>query len=259
MPQPALLRYPGSKWSLAPVIVEAFPPHHHYVEPFFGSGAVFFNKPPSPHEVINDASGLVTNFFRVLRDRTDDLIWALETTPWSRSEYEASTALAGDPVEDARRFAVRCWQGHASDLSKITGWRSRGAKQRAAGMSHRWNKVPVQLAEVAWRLADAEIENRDALEVVRRHRSPDCLIYADPPYLPATRTQTMYGCEMSQSEHEELLEVLLAHPGPVVLSGYVSELYDDVLAGWKQISLRAPKVEKGARRTETLWIKLLAE
>ena len=66
--QPALLRYPGAKWALGPAIAGSLPVHKQYVEPYFGSGAVFFNKAPSMHEVINDLDGRVVNFWRVLRD-----------------------------------------------------------------------------------------------------------------------------------------------------------------------------------------------
>ena len=41
----AILKYPGAKWRIADWIIEEMPAHHSYVEPFFGSGAVFFNKP----------------------------------------------------------------------------------------------------------------------------------------------------------------------------------------------------------------------
>ena len=49
-----VLRYPGSKWNIARQIVELIPEHHSYVEPYFGSGAVFFNKKPSEIETVND-------------------------------------------------------------------------------------------------------------------------------------------------------------------------------------------------------------
>ncbi|VBA46749.1 DNA adenine methylase [Mycobacterium pseudokansasii] len=254
-PSPAVLRYPGSKWSLAGAIIQHFGPHYHYVEPFFGSGAVFFSKEASQHEVINDTNGSVVNLFRALRDHTEDLCWALEATPWSRDEYVDSDILTGDPVEDARRFVVRCWQAHASDLAKKTGWKSRGVKQRAGGMSHRWQKVPDQLRVLAWRLSDAEIDHRPAIEVIKRHAGADCLIYADPPYVHSSRTQTMYGFEMTDAEHVELLETLRAHPGPVVLSAYATDLYADMLSDWATHELKPPKVEKGAARTEVLWVK----
>lgn len=251
----AALRYPGAKWSLAPAITARFPTHYHYLEPFFGSGAVYFTKPPSPHEIINDADGRVVNFFRVLRNHTDDLVWALETTPWSRDEYDQSHAITGDPVEDARRFTVRTWQAHASDHAKKTGWKTRGATQRARGMSDRWRRVPPELADLAERLKDAEIEHRPALDVIARHDTADTLIYADPPYLPSTRTQAMYAHEMAHDDHVALLAALRNHPGPVVLSGYANTLYDTQLATWERVTLTPPKVQKGAHRIEVLWIK----
>jgi DNA adenine methylase len=252
---PAVLRYPGSKWTLAGRIVAQFQPHYHYVEPFFGSGAVFFTKSRAPHEVINDTNGSVVNLFRVLRDHTEELCWALETTPWSRDEYDQSDVLTGNSVEDARRFVVRCWQAHASDLAKKTGWKNRGVRQQAGGMSHRWQKLPAQLRDLAWRLSDAEIENRDAIEVIGRYAAADCLIYADPPYPPDVRTQHMYGHEMAEEDHVLLLKVLLAHPGPVVVSGYANRLYDEALGGWDRLTMKAHKVEKAAVRTEVLWVK----
>ena len=251
----APLRYPGAKWALANTIAAHLPTHYHYIEPFFGSGAVFFTKTPSPHELINDLNGQVTNFFQVLRDNTDALLWAIETTPWSRNEYELSHQPTNNPIEAARRFATRTWQAHASDHSKQTGWRNRGPKQRAQGMSMRWRKVPSQLLGLVDRLRDAEIENRPALEVIARFSTPDTLIYADPPYLLSTRTQTLYRHEMGERDHVELLEVLNAHPGPVVLSGYSSSLYHHHLEHWRTVTLRPPKVEKGADRTEMLWVK----
>ncbi len=255
VPRTAALRYPGAKWSLATHIISHFGHHYHYIEPFFGSGAVFFTKPVSPHEILNDLSSQVVNFFRVLRDRTDDLCWALEATPWSRDEYDISGILANDALENARRFAVRAWQAHASDFAKKTGWKTRGSSQRARGMSVRWQRVPEELAQLACRLKDAEIENRPALELIRKFSTADCLIYADPPYLPSTRTQKMYDHEMSEAEHVEMLEALLAHRGPAVVSGYSNDLYAEILSDWEHVSMKPPKVEKAAVRTEMLWVK----
>jgi DNA adenine methylase len=253
--QTAALRYPGSKWSLAHEIVNLFGTHYHYVEPYFGSGAVFFSKPVSPHELINDMNSLVVNFFRVLRDQTDDLLFALEATPWSRDEYDESHILTDDAVENARRFVTRIWQAHASDLAKKTGWKNRGSKQPARGMSVRWQRVPSELAAMALRLKDAEIENRPALEVMRRFATKDTLIYADPPYLMETRTQRMYAHEMSVDDHLEMLDVLKLHPGPAVISGYENKTYDKHLRGWRKIRVKPPKVEKQADRMEILWVK----
>lgn len=82
-----LLKWPGAKWIRAEWIISHFPPHFTYVEPYFGSGAVFFTKEPSRHEVIGDIDKDVVRLFRTVREQGDDLAYALEYTPWSRSEY----------------------------------------------------------------------------------------------------------------------------------------------------------------------------
>lgn len=63
------------------------PPAHHYSEPFGGSAAVLLNREPSPVETYNDTDSEVVNFFRVLREQKDALIYAIGMTPFSREEY----------------------------------------------------------------------------------------------------------------------------------------------------------------------------
>lgn len=84
---PRILHFPGSKWSMAEWITSHMPQHKTYLEPFFGSGAVFFNKAPSPLETINDIDGDVVNLFQVIRDRPHELAGMVEWTPYSREEY----------------------------------------------------------------------------------------------------------------------------------------------------------------------------
>jgi len=78
----ALLNYPGAKWGMAEEIVALMPPHRSYLEPFFGSGAVLFNKPPSAIETVNDIDGDIVNFFTVLREQPEKLARRIELTPW---------------------------------------------------------------------------------------------------------------------------------------------------------------------------------
>ena len=58
-----------------------------------------------------------------------------------------------------------------------------------------------------------------------------------------------------QDHDDPLLDALMQHRGPAVLSGYANSLYDDTLTDWKRVVMKAPKVEKGAYRAEVIWIK----
>jgi DNA adenine methylase len=252
-PKP-VLKYPGAKWSTAPWICGFFTPHRVYLEPYFGSGATFFTKRPSKVEIINDLDGRVVNLFRVIREHPEELAAALEMTPWARDEYAASDGISGDPVEDARRFLVRCHQAVATKVNARTGWRrDRGSSSNTTRVVQ-WRNLPGRVLAAADRLKDAYVDNRPALDLIREYRAPDVLVYCDPPYVRSTRSDTYYAHEMSDEDHEELLETLLAHPGPVLLSGYACDLYDATLLkeGWLR-ETRTARAEKGRVRMEVLW------
>ena len=78
------------------------------------------------------------------------------------------------------------------------------------------------------------------------------LIYCDPPYLHQTRTSgRRYRCDYEEQDHTELLMLLKTLPCNVILSGYPSTLYDDLLEGWRSLELQV--MNQGGVRTEKLW------
>lgn len=256
IPDGPILHYPGGKWNIAPWVVLHFPPHIHYIEPFFGGGSVFFHKVPARHEVINDLSGDVVNLFRMIRERGEDLAAALAATPYARAEYELSYQPTDDPLERARRFVVRVRMAHSSKLDSGSGWRSAGIAEKYAAHPATWRTVADRVLQHIDRLRDAEIESRPALDVIQRYNTPDALIYADPPYVLSTRAGTMYQHEMTDEQHIELLDALDAHCGPVVLSGYASPIYDDRLGHWQRVQ-RLTETNKKPRQ-EVLWVNPVA-
>lgn len=252
-----ILKYPGAKWSRSKWIVDHFPEHARYLEPFAGSAAAFFSKSPVEHEVLGDTNQSLTNLFEVIRTNAEELAWMIEMTPWSEDEYEAYELAehyhgTGSALEDARRFLVRCWQAHGTKLGSTCGWRHKGIASNSS-TTRLWRKLPDRLLAVVDRLKDAEIRNRPALELIDYYHHPSYLIYADPPYVLSTRTYNLYANEMTDGEHLSLLDALDRHPGPVVLSGYSHPLYTDRLAHWEQVKMTS-LAEHGMMRTEVLWL-----
>lgn len=253
-----VLRYPGAKWKIADWIIQHFPPHQVYLEPFFGSGAVFFNKRPSRVETVNDIDGEIVNLFRVIREKPQELAFLIEMTPWARDEYYMSFERTGDPLEDARRFLVRCWQSYGTDLHRRPGWNNSKRASLRLSRNNDFLKLPQIILDIAKRLKSAQIENRDAIKLIREYNYSEVLIYADPPYIMQTRTAgKRYKNEMTTEEHEELLETLKNHKGPVVISGYSNELYDRVLRSWS-IDTMETMAMSGKKRKECIWINPIA-
>ncbi len=232
-----------------------------FIEPFFGSGAVFFEKSRAPIETINDLDGEIVNLFCVIRDRPEELAAAIAMTPYSRQEYDGAWEILkrGDidslnRMERARLTLLRYWQTYGSSGRRKSGWKNDVAGREAAYALRYWNALPDWVMDAACRLKEAQIEQLPALELIRRFRSSDVLIYADPPYLLSTRTGPQYQQEMRDNEHEDLLRTLMEHPGPVMLSCYDNPLYDSMLSGsWEKYQHPA-QAANGAHRIETLWI-----
>jgi len=257
MTAPRILHYPGSKWSMAEWIIDHMTPHQTYLEPFFGSGAVLFNKPRSPLETVNDLDGDVVNLFKVIRDRPDELARLVYWTPYSRQEYYGAYDMDGvDELERARRFLVRCWMARGARTSDRTGWRH-NIDHSGPEVVKWWNGLPEKIVMVANRLKNVQLEQQPAIQLIQRYNRPDVLIYADPPYLLDTRSGRMYAHEMTDEDHAELLDVLDAHPGPVLLSGYDNQLYNDRLRHWHRVEHKA-LAEAGRIRTEVLWLNPVA-
>jgi len=248
-----VLRWPGSKWRLAQWIIDQMPEHVHYLEPFFGSGAVFFCKQPSRCETLNDLDGRVVNFFRVMRDRPEELAELINLTPWARDEYYASDDTTDDVLEKARRFIVRCYQAFGATTAAKTGWAHKGPANAAGSKIGKWNKLPGLVIDYAKRLKQAQFENKPAIKLIAEYAYPDVLIYADPPYPRGLRVALYAQDGMTDADHAELLEVLDAHPGPVILSGYACPLYDDRLRHWTRLTHDAT-AERGKKRTEVLFM-----
>ena len=244
--------YPGGKVRISSWVTSFFPRHRIYVEPFGGAAGVLLNKTPSPLEVYNDLNSDLVNFFRVLRDKEKaaELIRRLKLTPYAREEYYSCYPMPeGDDIERARALIVRADMGigiQGAISSRPMGFAAETKKVRKKA------KVFVNRVENMWEIAErfrsVVIECRDALELIPRYDTPDTLWYMDPPY--NCRYSFRYPATIDQ---EAMLGVFKKVSGYVVLSGYMSELYADELAGW-HIETRTDQNFGHKDKEECLWL-----
>jgi DNA adenine methylase len=256
-PARPVMRYYGSKWTLAPWIISHFPQHRVYVEPFAGAASVLMQKGRSEIEIINDLNAEVVNIFKVLRNESQarELKRLIDLTPYSRIEYEASRETTDDPVEAARRAIIRSYFGHGSAAFYLACGFKSNDNTSGNHNAHGWVKYSEAMPVIINRMKGVVVECRPAVEVIKQQDSLNTLFYVDPPYVQeAWVTQQVYEHEMTDTQHEELARVLRGAVGMVVLSGYGCELYDQVLyADWHRYERDAGK------RTEVLWLNASAQ
>jgi len=267
-PTVAPLAWYGGKSRLAARIADLLPPHRTYVEPFGGAAAVLFTKTPATLEVYNDVdSGLVT-FFRVLRDRPDELARALRLTPYSREEFTDCVRTweqVEDDVERARRWYVRCRQAFAASSATVGWGYERTGATRGGTRSGSFATSVQSLERFAERFRRVQVEHLDWREVLQRYDGPAACFYLDPPYHPETRGRDRHCCyahELETTDHDDLVATAVALHGSVLVSGYDHESYrplDD--AGFErvrfQLQTTASRMVTGrGARTEIIWRRL---
>ncbi len=257
-----LMRYHGGKARVSKKIIEHFPPHRVYVEPFGGAAGVLLNKPPLKFEVYNDINEEIVNLFRILRDaeRVEELKRLCELTPYSRAEFNAVFEVndRGSDIERARKMLFRSWTGFsgAGAAGGKTGM-SVSTAENGANVVRRWRNFPKRLILFIERLREVIIENDDSLSVMKRYDGPDTLFYVDPPYTLGQRiSKNTYAFEMSDDDHVRLCETLLELEGKVILSGCDNPIYNKMLSRWRKVPLdMMHSAHSGSvSRREWLWV-----
>jgi DNA adenine methylase len=224
-----VLRYPGGKYKMAKWIISHFPAHDFYIEPYCGASSVLMRKPRVRGEIINDLNGDVVNVFRVLRE----------------------------PIERARRTILRSFASIGSDgvSRRNSGFRGLKNNETNVTAAQEWSRYPNAIQSFVTRLQNVLIEQRPALHVLKLYDRKESLFYVDPPYLMSTRSKSsvLYADEMTEEDHIELANALHNVKGTVVLSGYNSELYDDLYSDWNK-RMKSATAQNGKARVECLWL-----
>jgi len=182
-----ILRRLGNKKKIAKEIQKYFPEHKIYIEPFFGAGGMFFNKPKAKYNIVNDLDSDVFNLFQVVMNQKEELEKAFYMMPihsdlldyWKENQET-------DPIKKALRFLL---------LSNFTYL---GKQDTLAMMRSNSKKLVLDLlADTNFILGDVVFSNFDFKHffksiVVESKKRPNyqksIFIYADSPYLNTVDT-----------------------------------------------------------------------
>lgn len=207
----------GGKFYIAKLIIPYFPPHQCYVEPFCGSAQMFFQKTPSPNEVLNDINGELINFFRVLKSDPEWFTYRASHTPASRQlflEYLHDKELLFCPERAWRFFYLNTLSYSGCDVGTDKKPRCAASALRGrAGVLR--NKVD-NICAFSERLRDAYIENLPYADCIERYDHESTFFYVDPPYMGYEKA---YGNGVFEPDDFERLASTLSNiAGKFILS-----------------------------------------
>ncbi|MBM3970823.1 MAG: DNA adenine methylase [Planctomycetes bacterium] len=257
----------GGKYYLArrivPILLGVREKISEYLEPCAFGASVFLAMPRVQREILGDINPDVAALWSVLSDERSaaDLVRHLSGVSYTRSEFEEAKRDAGEITQLGRaaRFLIRC-RFSRGGLGTSFAWseRTRGGRP---GDENAWETFRQQeLPRIIARARGVEVTNDSCWWTVWQSREKiHRLIYADPPYMPQTRSaRTAYGPnEMTLHHHFWLVAALRAHSGPAAISGYRCDEYDRWLKDWRRFDFDMPnnagQTKRKQRRTESLW------
>jgi DNA adenine methylase len=210
--------YLGGKRKLARLVIACLAaiPHTTYVEPFVGMGGIFLRRPfRVGSEVINDISGDVAVFYRILQHHYQAFMDILRWQITSREQFERLVGTAPETLTDLHRAARFLYLQRVAYGGKVIG-RNFGVAMDGRGGRFNVAALGPLLAEIHERLAGVVIERLGWEALIRRYDRPGTLFYLDPPY---------WGCEMDygvgvffREDFAQLAEVLRGISGRFLMS-----------------------------------------
>lgn len=228
--------YYGGKQTLAPLIVSLIPEHILYAEPFTGGGAVFFHKPPSKVEVLNDTNGELMNFYKVTRDQFKPLQKMIQRTLHCRNAFRQAEVIYHNPdlFDEVRRawaVWVICAQSFSSRMDGPFGY----DKTQNTTSKRIANKRINFTEEYAKRMELIQIECADALYIIKSRDHEQAFFYCDPPYVG---TACGHYKGYTEADYEALLELLSRIKGKFLLSSYPTKILSQYAKKYKWPSMK---------------------
>jgi len=259
----APIRYFGSKGGFYNKILEQFPNENDfdtYVEPYGGSYCVGLEMKPAKIEIYNDLEQNVYSLYKVISDndlflkfkeKCDLAIYSEDL----RKEYKELLKL--DEIDIVDRsfyfyYVNRTSHNGVGGFSMNTSIRRNMSKSVSDFLSS-----IDRLGELHERLSRVIVSNCDGVKLINKYNTPNCLIYADPPYEQSTRTSVRYKVDMNREKQIEFLDSVIKSKAKILISGYECELYDILTEnGFEKINFEVKTIDghfNKKTKIETLW------
>lgn len=215
------IKWVGGKSRLRKQIIALLPAHTCYVEPFAGAAWILFGKSPSDVEILNDKEQELVNFFRVVKEKPEELIASFDLELVSRAEFDRLADLNLSILNDVQRahrfyyIIMAGWGGELHYPRFQTSITDGGHGNRLIGAL---KTLRQRLQPIHDRLRTVIIENLDWQECVDRYDRQGTMMYIDPPY-PGNKCN--YSHNMREWDaHNLLFERLKKTKCKWILSSY---------------------------------------
>lgn len=228
---------PAGKKRIAQRLADMLPAHKTYVEPFAGSAAVFFAKPPAQVEVLNDADLEISDAYRLLKKLTAKDLARLRQMSWVGDEQTFKGLLDIEPADHVERLHRFLYLTHFS-YGKMRG---RSFSPSVVGVEATTIK---RIEQFGPRLRNAKIYGGDYERVVRQYDAKDTVFFLDPPY-PG------YNVEVGEADFDEerFFEVVRSLKGKFLITYGIRGTFPALAkqAGFWMKRIRTPRTISSMR------------
>ena len=231
----------GNKTPIAEHIVKLLPDHKVYVEPFVGSGAVYFHKEPSSKEVINDLDKELISGYKLVKQVSSDVskYHDLDTYEKQHAFYHRT------PTSKEDKLTIRILQ-----TCNTFGGTGKG-DVREDKPSNPYNKLK-NIQEYKDRMKNTTVLSQDYKAVVKKYDSSETVFYLDPPY---ENSDKLY--KHDSMNYEQMADLLRSIKGKFILSINDSSNIKTIFKGFKMkkktVTTQGNKgIGSGGNRSELL-------
>lgn len=199
-------RYPGGKFYARKLILKHIPPHNLYIEPFAGGASIFFAKPKTTYNWLNDADEELINVYLHIRDHVEELIKFLDGVPATKElhGYYKNEFNPQNDLERAGRWYYLNRTSYSGIMKSANCYWGYGPKY-----SMRPENWPHHLHRTSKKLQGVRITNWD-FERTIEEAEDGSFLFVDPPYFNADQDK-FYNVSFSKEDHFRLAQLLKQH------------------------------------------------